>query len=264
MTGARRYRALSLDLWFTVLTYGADSDRRWRAARLETLGRLLRRPDGSTYSTDELTRAIDEVTRSHGDPGYHSPISLEPGAIVQRLAALLHGRLTVSLPEVGRLYSAAGLEEAPPELNPEVIPLLRRLSDRGVPVVLVSNTGRRSDTWTEFLSARGVPPLRAIVTSCEVGHAKPRPEIFHAASSRLEIEPQEILHVGDRWDLDVTGALSAGCGAALYRGLWPQYPPDEASDTPVPSVLPPSVLLVDHLSELLDPALWAGPSANGA
>lgn len=260
MPGTRSYRALSLDLWFTVLTYGADSDRRWREARLETLSRILRRPDGSTFSAGTLTRAIDEVTRTHGDIGYHSPITLEPGALVRRLAAHLNGRLMVPEPEVARLYSAAGLDEAPPELNPEVIPFLRGLGDRGVPVVLVSNTGRRSDTWTEFLRARGVPPIREIVTSCEVGHAKPSPAIFHDASSRLGIGPSEILHVGDRWDLDVRGALSAGCGAALYRGLWPQYPPDEVPDTPVPSDLPEGVLLIDRLSELLEPRLWLRPS----
>ncbi len=263
MTGSRTYRALSLDLWFTVLTYGADSDRQWQDARMATLSRLLRRPDGSSFSRDDLARALQEITKAHGEAGYHSPISLEPGAQVRRLAGALGGRLTVPETEAGRLYSDAGLEEAPPEVNPEVVPLLRSLAERGVPVVLVSNTGRRSDTWTAFLSARGVPPIREIVTSCEVGHAKPRPEIFHAAASRLGVEPQGILHVGDRWDLDVRGALAAGCGAALYRGLWKQYPPDEVSDSPVPAALPPSVMLVDHLSELLDPKLWSVPYAAG-
>ncbi len=63
-----------------------------------------------------------------------------------------------------------------------------------------------------------------MIASCEVGRAKPKPEKFLEASRRLGIPLDEILHVGDRWELDEDGALRSGCGAVLYRGLWSHYP----------------------------------------
>jgi putative hydrolase of the HAD superfamily len=44
----------------------------------------------------------------------------------------------------------------------------------------------------------------------DVGHAKPRPEIFAAAVETLDIPPGEILHIGDNERTDVRGALAAG------------------------------------------------------
>jgi putative hydrolase of the HAD superfamily len=44
----------------------------------------------------------------------------------------------------------------------------------------------------------------------DIGHAKPRPEIFTAALQRLGVAPQEIVHVGDNERTDVRGALAAG------------------------------------------------------
>jgi putative hydrolase of the HAD superfamily len=44
----------------------------------------------------------------------------------------------------------------------------------------------------------------------DVGHAKPRPEIFAAAVETLGVAPNEILHIGDNERTDVRGALAAG------------------------------------------------------
>ena len=44
----------------------------------------------------------------------------------------------------------------------------------------------------------------------DVGHAKPRPEIFHTAVATLGVAPHEILHIGDNERTDVRGALDAG------------------------------------------------------
>jgi FMN hydrolase / 5-amino-6-(5-phospho-D-ribitylamino)uracil phosphatase len=44
----------------------------------------------------------------------------------------------------------------------------------------------------------------------EHGAAKPSACIFHAACARLEVAPDEVLHVGDDIDLDIVGAAQAG------------------------------------------------------
>lgn len=46
------------------------------------------------------------------------------------------------------------------------------------------------------------------------GRMKPFPDLFLAAAKKLQLTPQQILHIGDSHRADVMGALSAGCQAA--------------------------------------------------
>lgn len=255
MTLTRHFRAVSLDLWFTTLTYEGASDLKWQEERLKSLSNMIRGRDGERVPDPELWLAMRRI-RSHVPGSAGRMDGFEPGEFVRRVAEEVGGTLAVSPSQASRAFSAAGLNEHPPGVNPEVGPFIRTLTERGVPVISVTNTARLEETWRSFLDSRGVPPFRTIVTSCEVGRWKPDPEIFREASRRLSVRPEEILHVGDRWDLDVKGALSAGCGAVLYRGLWPLYPPDEVPDTPVPPTLPHGVRVIDRLAEVLDSPVW--------
>lgn len=55
----------------------------------------------------------------------------------------------------------------------------------------------------------------ALVTSEEVGIAKPHARIFEVALARLGTRPAETVMVGDNWQADVLGALALG-----IRPLW--------------------------------------------
>jgi putative hydrolase of the HAD superfamily len=90
-----------------------------------------------------------------------------------------------------------------------------------------------------------------VITSCEVGRAKPDPGIFLEAARRLDVAPSEVLHVGDRWELDVEGARRAGLGAALYRGLWPYYPSGMYPETDPALLEDPDVGTIDRLDGVL-------------
>ena len=52
------------------------------------------------------------------------------------------------------------------------------------------------------------------VSARDVGVAKPDARIFQAACERLQLQPAQILHVGDDEGLDVIGALNAGMQTA--------------------------------------------------
>jgi FMN phosphatase YigB (HAD superfamily) len=68
------------------------------------------------------------------------------------------------------------------------------------------------------LEACGLTPLvDVLVTSEEVNHLKPAPEIFYAALERLGCEASEAVMVGDSWDIDVSGALNAGLRAVWFN-----------------------------------------------
>jgi 2-haloalkanoic acid dehalogenase type II len=70
------------------------------------------------------------------------------------------------------------------------------------------------------------------ISARNTGAAKPDPRIFQAAVERLNVPPENILHVGDDAELDVVGARNAGMRTAWInrqRLPWPVElgpPPD--------------------------------------
>jgi putative hydrolase of the HAD superfamily len=91
---------------------------------------------------------------------------------------------------------------------PDVAPLLEGLRARGVEMAVVSNWDERLHPLLEALGLR--VGMRAVLTSLEVGHHKPAPEIFARAAALFELAPAEILHVGDSEREDFHGARAAG------------------------------------------------------
>ncbi|MBU6377975.1 MAG: HAD-IA family hydrolase [Gammaproteobacteria bacterium] len=70
------------------------------------------------------------------------------------------------------------------------------------------------------------------LNSESVGRAKPHPEVYATIAKALDVEPADLLHVGDHPLNDIRGAAEAGCRTAWVnrRGLdWPAEhgaPPD--------------------------------------
>jgi putative hydrolase of the HAD superfamily len=77
---------------------------------------------------------------------------------------------------------------------------------------VLSDTGFASSAAQDALLARDglLDVFRARIYSMDVGHAKPRPEMFEALVTALGRSPQEIIHIGDNERTDVRGALDAG------------------------------------------------------
>ena len=66
--------------------------------------------------------------------------------------------------------------------------------------------------------------FRASISAREFGIGKPDPRIFHAAAGALQVQPEDVLHVGDDATLDALGALNAGMQSAWVNRsdhLWP-------------------------------------------
>jgi putative hydrolase of the HAD superfamily len=59
------------------------------------------------------------------------------------------------------------------------------------------------------------PHVDVLVTSEEIGVAKPDPQIFRHALAKLECDPYEAVMIGDAWVQDILGATAAG-----IRALW--------------------------------------------
>lgn len=98
-------------------------------------------------------------------------------------------------------------------LRPETRAALEALHGSGLPLVVVSNS---DGSIGRVLHDRGLTPYFAgVLDSAIVGFEKPDPEIFRRGLEIAGTEPEQTLHVGDLYAIDVVGARSAGCHAVL-------------------------------------------------
>ena len=247
----RQFHALSLDLWFTLLYYAPERDEQWKEDRARVLSDAIRSRDGKRIHVNTVQRAIDSV-RARLSTEQRDPITLDPEQLIPLYVKTLDAELTVPLTEFASVYSSVGLQEHPPIANPEAVALVKALAERNIPVLAITNTARRGLTWRDFLRDQVGLEFRLVISSCDCGSAKPDPAIFREAARRTGIVPREILHIGDSWELDIEGALRAGFGAMLYRGLWRFYPEGGLPDTGSQVSKMPSVPVIDRLNEVLD------------
>jgi putative hydrolase of the HAD superfamily len=96
-------------------------------------------------------------------------------------------------------------------LHDDTMPFLAMLSDRGVRSALVSNC---AENTRPLLAHLGLDLLvDAIVLSCEVGCAKPAPQIYRRALDELRAEPPAAILVDDQASY-CDGATLIGIAAA--------------------------------------------------
>ncbi len=125
------------------------------------------------------------------------------------------------------------------DLYEDALPAIERLRAVGLEVAVAGNQPARRH---QQLRALGVT-VEVLVTSDEIGVAKPDGDFFAGVLERLGRAPAEVLYVGDRLDNDVAAAAAAGLRTCwLRRGPW-------ALLAPRPDGADPD-LVVDGLGEL--------------
>ncbi len=111
------------------------------------------------------------------------------------------------------LPAALGIDD----LYADAVPCLRAVADDGWQVIVGGNQPATFQVLVEALDL----PVDRVTSSGELGVAKPDPAFFTAVAARAGVEPSACVHVGDRIDNDVVGALASGMTAVhLRRGPW--------------------------------------------
>ncbi len=101
-------------------------------------------------------------------------------------------------------------------LYDDAIPFLQTLKSRGIKIAIVSNC---TESTRPLLTELGIDALAdALVLSCEVGAAKPAPEIFRHALDRLGVTAEAAVFVDDQRGY-CAGAAALGIRTAqIVRG----------------------------------------------
>jgi putative hydrolase of the HAD superfamily len=99
------------------------------------------------------------------------------------------------------------------KLYDDTLPVLKSLKEQGLKLGLISNVGKDADNLFSNLGLQ--EHLDFIVTSFEIGHDKPEPEIFLAALEKAGVPAEHVMYVGDQYELDIVGARNVGMTAVL-------------------------------------------------
>ncbi|UNT96423.1 HAD family hydrolase [Allobaculum mucilyticum] len=129
-----------------------------------------------------------------------------------------------------------------PRLNTAVHPMpgaieaMEEIQPMNLPVFIISNGTH--DGQTNRIEAAGFTRfIRDLYSSKAIGCAKPDPRFFQEALKRMqktlgeEIQPEEILVIGDSWKADIQGAIQFGAPSIWFRANR-LYDPFEPEDHP--------------------------------
>lgn len=248
-------RAVFFDLDGTLLDYG---DQAWSSTVQEVCASLartvtgidpvaLRRSyvevcseywsgaSGPVVSAPGVSRSGYQIWREHWEAALRQCGSQEAGAAGEAVRCYLSGR--------HRRYRLYG----------DVTGVLAELRAQVDHLVLITNGP--DDTQRDKLAVTGLDRrFDLVLTSGEVGFAKPDPRIFERALQELGLDRRSVWHVGDSVSHDVTGARNAG----LAAGVWLNRTVPDREDAE-----PRRWWEIASLSEL--PALWeraAGPDRD--
>lgn len=220
-----RPRLVSFDCWGTLIS---EEDWHWAHTLRITALQQAAREAGRDVPFERAKGAFEAAWQRHQQLWHDGRASGAAEIADWGLAALELGdaeavrtRLVRRFEEASHTGEVVALEGARE--------LLAALSAAGTPCVLVCDTGLTPGRVVRRLLDRHglLLHLAAQAFSDEVGAPKPDPRPFLAAIERFDVEPTEVLHVGDLRRTDVAGARALGMATARIRARH-----DDQSDYP--------------------------------
>ena len=210
-------RAVTFDLWSTLITEAQPGLRRTRTERIRRIDEILR--------TTQIVSSIEAVDRAYTVVGERLEalwkLHLDTGArgqVEMLLDALPGGnsliRSELLLDRLIEAYTYPILSDLPIPID-GAADVLATLEARDLRLAVICNTGRTPGKVLRIILERlNLAKHLAVQTySDEVGLRKPRREIFEHTLAALGVDPQEALHVGDTLASDIAGASAIGMRA---------------------------------------------------
>ncbi len=219
---ARKLKAITFDLWDTIVHDDSDEPKRKakglrskKEERRHLLWEALERAKPIPYETVKLAYDVGDAAFNKTWHDQHVTWT-----IGDRLQVILKGLgRTLAEPDLRRVVKAH--EEMEVEIRPDLVP--------GIAEALAALHGRYK---TCVVSDAIVSPARCLkrllesydlarhfdgfAFSDEVGHSKPHRSMFEAAARQMGVELGEIVHIGDRDHNDVKGPQALGMKAILF------------------------------------------------
>src|SRR5438874_8175665 len=205
-------KAVAFDLWETLITDTKDASRAQERTRLEKMAAIL---GTSTAAIEGPYRSVwlrcQELYWSRNE---NNPCRRQIEHFLENAQIEADEATKAALEHV---YAMAAVESLPSIVD-GANHVIAALKQRGYRIGLISNTGRTPGyALREILHRLGLAPsIDAMVFSNEHGVCKPRPSIFEALRTSLDVAYDEMMFVGDNLYVDVHGAKSCGMVAVHF------------------------------------------------
>ena len=211
--GERRIRAVTFDLWETLLFEkdGANSLR--TAVRCRNISAVLN-GFGVQSSPEQVDLAMKKaISKLVGEWDKNKDVShLDQLRLIIQAMPRAAGKFKEDW--LGQLSTAfvSPVFDVRPYLNPDAPKVLRELKERGKLIALICNTGLTPGSGLRKLLGEfhAAEYFDLMIFSEEVGIRKPDRGIFQLAACGLKTKSCEAVHVGDNLKSDVWGAQNAG------------------------------------------------------
>jgi putative hydrolase of the HAD superfamily len=222
-------KAISFDLWDTVLIDDSDEPKRKRAGRPTKAveRRKLVKQFVEMYqpiSQEAVDAEYDAQDAAFRKTWYDLHVTW---TVKERLERVLRG-LSVALPEADKAELVRLHEEMELEFRPDfargIHDAIKALHKKYKLAVISDTIFSPGRALRKLLEGEGLLQyFTTFVFSDEVGCSKPAEGIFKQAQKSLGVEFHEIVHIGDREQNDILGPKTMGmhsilCLAVLDRG----------------------------------------------
>jgi putative hydrolase of the HAD superfamily len=208
-------KAVIFDLWETLVEDKGKGEVERDIARADFIMQTLNLPRELKLNILDFFTALSDAFRN---PLPGNEWSLVPEAQIDYLIRSLD--LKVNKEEFEKIFKfyTESILDKPPTFTEECIPtVLASLKDK-YKLAMVSNTGRSpGKTLLKMLDEKKIRKYFDVFSfSDELLMRKPDSRIFEITVSKLHVQPNEAVHVGDSYKMDFLGAQSAGVNPILY------------------------------------------------
>jgi putative hydrolase of the HAD superfamily len=210
-------KAVSLDLWETLIKDGLekDSERERDVLRTDFIVKTLNLDQSYTQ---RILSFFDELVTAFKNPSEENGWSLLPETQIDYLINKLGIEVKKEdFDEILKFYTECILDY-PPAFTEEDVPHTLAELKKKYKTALISNTGRTpGKSLLKLLNKLKIKKyFDFFAFSDELLMRKPDPRIFEIVCSKLNVSPEETVHIGDSYNMDFLGAKLAGLNTILY------------------------------------------------
>jgi putative hydrolase of the HAD superfamily len=200
---SRKYRAIIFDVGSTLLDITGNPHQ----FSVEAVAHL------GLVEAVALDRTVRQIAQEWRDSGGRPEVADLSETWLEH-----YRRALAALGFSGDIDRAAGIIESRFlsegwAVYPDVQEVLANLRDCGYRLGIVSNWPPTLDATLERAGLRHF--FEVVVSSGNVGFAKPHPQIFRIAVDQMRMSTHEALYIGDSLEHDVNGARAAGMDVVL-------------------------------------------------
>jgi len=163
---------------------------------------------------DEYRRGVKEYMESRWEAYPEVRVEQVWSRICQKHALWEIDAMTLG-EETSRAFRAGTLRRL--QTFPQSLRLLQELDE--YPKVIVSN-GQRVFSELELRYFGLYDRFSQVIFSSDFGHKKPDPRIFLEAAAKLELQPEQLLCIGDNFDNDIVPAAKLGMKTMHIEEAW--------------------------------------------